>query len=162
MESGISPASGLMEGKARLKSWLRAGHQADMRYMENNLEKRTDPRLLLDKAKSVISFLYNYFPEKTLPNQQYKISKYAYGRDYHKVIKNKLKPLVKVLEQDFGSANTRAFVDSAPVMDKVWAAKSGLGWIGKKHLPDLAKAWFFLFCCRNYYRSPIAIRNKNT
>jgi epoxyqueuosine reductase len=132
LECGISPAGELKSEKARLEQWLKEGRHAEMSYMEENFEKRCDPSLLLDKAKSVISFLYNYYPEQKLSQEQhYKISKYAYGRDYHKVIKKKLKPLVQLLVQNHGAENTRAFIDSAPVMDKVWAAKSGLGWIGK-------------------------------
>jgi epoxyqueuosine reductase len=102
-----------------------------MAYMENYFDKRLDPRLLVDGAKSVISLLYNYYPDQTQVENAPKISKYAYGNDYHEVIKNKLHEFLFSLKEKIGDMNGRAFVDSAPVMDKVWAAKSGLGWIGK-------------------------------
>ena len=99
--------------------------------MENYFDKRLDPRLLVDGAKSVISLLYNYFPAQKQNKDAPKISKYAYGQDYHEVIKNKLHEFLQYLKEQIGDINGRAFVDSAPVMDKAWAAKSGLGWIGK-------------------------------
>lgn len=102
-----------------------------MKYMENYFDKRLDPRLLLDGAKSVISLLYNYYPEKKQPESVPKISKYAYGKDYHEIIKEKLHEFLLTLKEKIGNINGRAFVDSAPVLDKAWAAKSGLGWIGK-------------------------------
>ena len=99
--------------------------------MENYFDKRLDPRLLVDGARSVISLLYNYYPEQTQVTDAPKISKYAYGKDYHEVIKDKLNEFLFSLKQEIGNVSGRAFVDSAPVMDKVWAAKSGLGWVGK-------------------------------
>jgi epoxyqueuosine reductase len=99
--------------------------------MENYFDKRLDPRLLVDGARSVISLLYNYYPEQTQVTEAPKISKYAYGKDYHEVIKDKLNEFLFSLKQEIGNVSGRAFVDSAPVMDKVWAAKSGLGWVGK-------------------------------
>jgi len=101
--------------------------------MENHFDKRLDPRLLVDDAKSVVSLLYNYFPEERLPEgaEDLKISKYAYGTDYHFVIKDKLKTLMDYIQEEVGEVGGRAFVDSAPVMDKVWAKRSGAGWIGK-------------------------------
>ena len=105
---------------------------AEMKYMENHFEKRLDPRLLVENSKSVITVLLNYFPEKEIPAENnYKISKYAYGKDYHFVVKDKLKLLLDKIISLTGEINARTFVDSAPVMDKVWAKKSGLGWIGK-------------------------------
>ena len=101
-----------------------------MAWMENHFDKRLDPRLLVDGAKSVVSLLLNYYPEQELASQL-KISKYAYGEDYHHVIKDKLKLLSNDLKLQIGDFNCRAFVDSAPVMDKAWAKKSGLGWVGK-------------------------------
>lgn len=102
-----------------------------MSYMENHFDKRLDPTKLVDGAKSVISLLLNYYPEQTQNPESYKISKYAYGRDYHFVIKEKLRELLHSIHTEIGEVDGRAFVDSAPVLDKAWAAKSGLGWIGK-------------------------------
>ena len=103
----------------------------EMAYMENHFDKRLDPRLLVDGAKSVVSLLLNYYPSEIQNSDTYKISKYAYGQDYHFVIKDKLKDLLKFIQTEIGEVNGRVFVDSAPVLDKAWAAKSGLGWIGK-------------------------------
>ena len=102
-----------------------------MQYMENHFDKRLDPRLLVDGAKSVISLLLNYYPQEIQNKDTYKISKYAYGQDYHHVIKSKLRQLQEFISEEIGEVNGRAFVDSAPVLDKAWAAKSGLGWMGK-------------------------------
>ena len=103
-----------------------------MAYMENHFDKRLDPRLLVDDAKSVVSLLLNYFPEEVQTEPETpKISKYAYGQDYHFVIKDKLKELFEYIQTEIGEVGGRIFVDSAPVMDKAWAAKSGLGWVGK-------------------------------
>ena len=115
-----------------------------MKYMENYFDKRLDPRLLVDDAKSVISLLYNYYPEQTQISGTPKISKYAYGKDYHEVIKEKLNEFLFSLKQEIGNISGRAFVDSAPVLDKVWAAKSGLGWVGKNsNLINKEKGSFF-------------------
>ncbi len=102
-----------------------------MSYMENHFDKRLNPTLLVDDAKSVISLLLNYYPEKFQNPDSFKISKYAFGQDYHFVIKEKLKELLFSIQSTIGEVSGRAFVDSAPVLDKAWAAKSGLGWIGK-------------------------------
>jgi epoxyqueuosine reductase len=102
-----------------------------MTYMENNFDKRLDPKLLVDDAKSVVSLLLNYYPSEFQNQDSYKISKYAYGQDYHFVIKEKLNELLNSIQENIGKVSGRAFVDSAPVLDKAWAAKSGLGWIGK-------------------------------
>jgi epoxyqueuosine reductase len=131
---GISKADFLEEEAPHLEKWLKDGRHGNMTYMENHFDKRLDPRLLLDGAKSVVSLLLNYYPEKTYQQQeddQPKISKYAWGHDYHFVIKGKLKELIKKLRAEVGNVNGRAFVDSAPVLDKAWAKKSGLGWVGK-------------------------------
>ncbi len=128
---GISKAGFLEEEAPRLEKWLAANKHGEMKYMENYFDKRLDPRLLVDGAKSVISLLYNYYPKQQQTNTAPKISKYAYGHDYHEVIKNKLHEFLAALKETIGDINGRAFVDSAPVMDKAWAAKSGLGWIGK-------------------------------
>ena len=131
LSCGISKA-GFLEAEApRLESWLKKGMQGEMHYMENHFDKRLDPTLLVDDAKSVISLLLNYYPSETQNPDSYKISKYAYGQDYHFVIKDKLKDLLRFIQTEIGEVSGRAFVDSAPVLDKAWAAKSGLGWVGK-------------------------------
>jgi epoxyqueuosine reductase len=129
---GISKADFLPDDAAHLKKWLDQNHEGEMAYMRNHFEKRTDPRLLVENAKSVISVLLNYYPENVLQDEdQYKISKYAYGTDYHFVIKDKLAELLNFIEKHNGKRIARMFVDSAPVLDRRWAQKSGLGWIGK-------------------------------
>jgi epoxyqueuosine reductase len=134
---GISQAAFLEEEAPRLEDWLRRGYQGSMTYLENHFDKRLDPRLLVPGAKSVISLVYNYYPKKDLALENpdsLKIAKYAYGEDYHFVIKEKLKTLLTKIQQEIGEVNGRAFVDSAPVQERAWAAKSGLGWIGKNSL----------------------------
>lgn len=128
---GISEAGFLEEEAPRLEKWLSENKHGQMKYMENYFDKRLDPRLLVDGAKSVISLLYNYYPEHLQTPNTPKISKYAYGHDYHEVIKSKLQEFLWSLKEKTGNINGRAFVDSAPVLDKAWAKKSGLGWIGK-------------------------------
>lgn len=128
---GISKAEFLEEEAPRLENWLNNNMNGEMGYMQNHFDKRLDPRLLVDNAKSVISVLLNYYPEKKQIEDTFKVSKYAYGADYHHVIKSKLKQLQEFISEAIGEVNGRAFVDSAPVMDKAWAAKSGLGWMGK-------------------------------
>lgn len=131
LSCGVSKAQFLEEEAPRLEAWLEANMQGEMGYMQNHFDKRLNPTLLVPGAKSVVSLLLNYFPEKELPAEDYKISKYAYGTDYHFVIKDKLKSLLEYIRTEIGAVDGRAFVDSAPVLDKAWAAKSGLGWIGK-------------------------------
>jgi len=128
---GISKVEFLEEEAPHLEKWLKEQKHGQMQYMENYFDKRLNPALLVDGAKSVISLLYNYYPDKNQNPDAPKISKYAYGQDYHEVIKNKLQDFIFRLQEKIGIFNARAFVDSAPVMDKVWAKKSGLGWIGK-------------------------------
>lgn len=128
---GISKAEFLSEEAPRLEAWLKANRHGKMEYMENHFDKRLDPTLLVDGAKSVVSLLYNYYPEQTQNPEAPKISKYAYGLDYHDIIKEKLKEFLNTLREQIGEVSGRAFVDSAPVLDKAWAKKSGLGWIGK-------------------------------
>jgi epoxyqueuosine reductase len=128
---GFSKADFLEEEAPRLEKWLNLNYQGKMSYMANYFDKRLDPRLLVDDAKTVVSLLLNYYPKEIQNAESPKISKYAYGEDYHTVIKDKLKELIQYLKEIIGEINGRAFVDSAPVMDKVWANKSGLGWIGK-------------------------------
>jgi len=132
---GISEAVFLEEEAPRLEEWLNQGMHGKMQYMENYFDKRLDPRKLVDGARSVISLLYNYYtPLKQKDPAAPKISKYAYGKDYHLVLKKKLKELIAFMKEEIGQVNVRAFVDSAPVMERAWAAKSGLGWIGKNSL----------------------------
>ncbi|KOY88109.1 epoxyqueuosine reductase [bacterium 336/3] len=129
---GISKADFLEDQAPRLEQWLKQNMHGEMAYMNNHFDKRLDPRLLVDDAKSVISVLLNYFPKQDLAQENdFKISKYAYGTDYHFVLKDKLKSLLEFMHTEIGEIGGRAFVDSAPVMDKVWAEKSGLGWVGK-------------------------------
>lgn len=138
---GISKAVFLEAEAPRLEQWLEQGMQGKMKYMENHFDMRLDPRKLVPGAKSVVSLLLNYYPstgntaktDKTddHENDRYKISKYAYGKDYHQVIKSKLKELYHFIHENIGEVEGRVFVDSAPVMDKAWAKKSGLGWMGK-------------------------------
>lgn len=128
---GFSKASFLEEESKQLKFWLDNGFQGEMHYMENHFEKRVDPTKLVENAKTVISVLFNYLPEEKQNDGSYKISKYAYGKDYHYVVKDKLFELLDFINTEISEVNGRAFVDSAPVMEKAWAVKSGLGWIGK-------------------------------
>lgn len=128
---GFSKADFLEEEAPRLEKWLNEKHNASMHYMEQNFDKRLDPRILVPGAKSVVSLLLNYFPEKEITPAPYKISKYAYGSDYHLVIKKKLSILMNYIKEVVGHVEGRMFVDSAPVLDKAWAKKSGAGWIGK-------------------------------
>lgn len=129
---GISKAGFLHEEAPRLEAWLKQGMHGKMQYMENHFDKRLDPTRLVPGAKSVVSLLYNYHtPQKQTDPLAPKISTYAYGADYHHVIKEKLTALVEALQQEAGDFEFRVFVDSAPVLDKAWAKKSGLGWVGK-------------------------------
>ncbi|WP_417212660.1 tRNA epoxyqueuosine(34) reductase QueG [Bizionia sp.] len=131
LSCGISQAGFLETEAPRLETWLNKNMNGNMSYMENHFDKRLDPTKLVEGSKSVISLLLNYYPSETQSEETYKISKYAYGNDYHHVIKSKLKELTHFIQDEIGDINGRAFVDSAPVLDKAWAAKSGLGWIGK-------------------------------
>jgi epoxyqueuosine reductase len=131
LSCGISKAAFLEQEAPRLENWLNNQRNGQMSYMENNFDKRLNPILLVDDAKSVISLLLNYYPSEFQNPDSFKISKYAYGEDYHSVIKEKLKELLFSIQENIGEVSGRAFVDSAPVLDKAWAAKSGLGWIGK-------------------------------
>ena len=128
---GFSKADFLEEEAPRLEQWLANNYHGKMAYMENWFDKRLDPRLLVDDAKTVISLLLNYYPSQVQNSEAPQISKYAYGGDYHFVIKEKLKELLHFIQENIGDVNGRAFVDSAPVLDRAWAKKSGLGWIGK-------------------------------
>lgn len=132
---GISKAGFLEDDAPKLEAWLKRGYQGKMSYLENHFDKRLDPAKLVPGAKSVISLVYNYYPEKDLASSNHlKVAKYAYGEDYHRVIKDKLKEYLHRLREKIGEVNGRAFVDSAPVMERSWAQKSGIGWIGKNSL----------------------------
>ena len=131
LSCGISKAEFLEEEAPRFEKWLNEQKHGQMAYMENHYDKRLDPRLLFPGAKSVVSLLLNYYTDEHQVEGAPKISKYAYGTDYHFVIKEKLKQLFQILQEEIGEINGRVFVDSAPVMDKAWAGRSGLGWMGK-------------------------------
>jgi epoxyqueuosine reductase len=128
---GISEAGFLEEEAPRLEDWLNSNQHGEMAYMANHFDKRLDPRKLVDGCQTVVSLVYNYFPAKEIAVKDFKISKYAYGEDYHRVIKDKMQMLWDSLQEDLGEFSGRMFVDSAPVLEKAWAKKSGLGWIGK-------------------------------
>ena len=131
LSCGISKAEFLEEEAPRFEKWLNEQKHGQMAYMENHYDKRLDPRLFVPGAKSVVSLLLNYYTDEHQVEGAPKISKYAYGTDYHFVIKEKLKQLFQILQEEIGEINGRVFVDSAPVMDKAWAGRSGLGWMGK-------------------------------
>lgn len=146
LSCGISKADFLEDEAPRLEQWLNSNMHGQMGYMANHFDKRLDPRKLVDGAKSVITVLLNYYPSETQKDEEApKISKYAYGNDYHHVIKGKLRELVNFINEEIGEVGGRAFVDSAPVMDKAWAAKAGLGWIGKNSNLINAKTGSFFF-----------------
>lgn len=128
---GIAKAVKLDDDAARLEHWLKKGFNGSMQYMENHFELRIDPSRLVPGARSVITLLLNYYPSAQQNNTGPKISKYAFGKDYHNVIKSKLKLLLQSIKENIGDVNGRGFVDSAPVLERSWAQKSGLGWIGK-------------------------------
>jgi epoxyqueuosine reductase len=128
---GIAPAARLDEDARRLENWLSKGMQGTMQYMEKYFDLRIDPAKLVPGAKSVITFLLNYFPEEKQQSDAPKVSKYAYGKDYHEVIRRKLNVLIEQLKINIGEFNGRGFVDSAPVLERTWAERSGLGWVGK-------------------------------
>lgn len=141
---GISKAGFLEEEAPRLEKWLKQNYHGEMSYMENHFDKRLDPTLLVPGTKSVVSLLLNYYPGHFQRTDTYKISKYAYGEDYHEVIKKKLFLFFDLIKEKIGNVEGRVFVDSAPVMDKVWAAKGGLGWRGKNgNLINPKKGSFF-------------------
>ncbi|MFC6859790.1 tRNA epoxyqueuosine(34) reductase QueG [Zunongwangia atlantica] len=146
MSCGMSKAEFLEEEAPRLEEWLNKNRNGQMYYMENHFDRRLDPTKLVEGSKSVISLLLNYYPNEFQNPESYKISKYAYGKDYHFVIKDKLKSLLQFIQNEIGEVDGRAFVDSAPVLDKAWAAKSGLGWIGKNSnlLSKKAGSFFFI------------------
>ena len=147
MSCGISKAGFLEEEAPKLEYWLNKNMNGEMSYMERNFDMRLDPTKIVEGAKSVISLTYNYYTEKTSKDSNFKISKYAYGNDYHFVIKNKLKDLFEYIKEKTGDINGRVFVDSAPVLERAWAKKSGLGWIGKyTNLISKKNGSFFFLC----------------
>lgn len=132
MACGISKATFLEEEAPRLEKWLMQNHHGEMGYMARNFDKRLDPRKLVPGAKSVVSLLYNYYPNASQTDKDApKLARYAYGKDYHHVIKDKLFEFMHDIQTEIGAVEGRVFVDSAPVLEKAWAAKSGLGWVGK-------------------------------
>jgi epoxyqueuosine reductase len=145
MACGISKAVFLEEEAPRLEQWLNSQKHGQMSFMEEHFDKRLNPTLLMDGAKSVVSLLINYYPPETQVEGSYKISKYAYGKDYHNVILKKLRKLLRAIKTEIGEVSGRAFIDIAPIMDKAWAAKSGLGWIGKNSNLITQKVGSFYF-----------------
>ncbi len=143
---GIARAEKLDKDSRRLEDWLNKGMHGEMKYMENHFELRTNPTLLVPGAKSVITLLMNYFPDQAQQIDAPKIAKYAFGNDYHEVIRSKLKQLLAMMKAEIGEVNGRGFVDSAPVMERAWAVKSGLGWVGKNGnlLHKQAGSFFFI------------------
>ena len=143
---GISKAEFLKEEAPRLNKWLKNNHHGQMEYMARHMDKRLDPTKLVDGARSVISLLYNYYPESKLPeDNNFKLARYAYGKDYHFVLKTKLKEFMSLIRDKIEYAEGRVFVDSAPVLERQWAARSGLGWIGKNTLLIHKKAGSYFF-----------------
>lgn len=134
LDCGIAKADYLESEAPHLENYLKENRNGQLSYMENHFDKRLDPRLLVDGAKSVISLLYNYYPEKQQREDSYKISKYAYGEDYHFVVKDKMRELMEFIHEEIGEVNGRVFTDSAPVLEGAWAERAGLGWMGKHSL----------------------------
>lgn len=142
----FAKAEEMTEEARRLEAWLNKGYQGEMSYMENHFDKRIDPRKLVEGAKTVISLMFNYFPEQQQSDPESpKLAKYAYGEDYHFVLKDKLKTLLQRLKDKIGDINGRCFVDSAPVLERDWAKRSGLGWIGKNTLLITPRKGSFFF-----------------
>lgn len=148
MACGISRADLLSDEAPRLERWLREGKHGEMGYMANHFDMRLDPRKLVDGAKSVISLAFNYYtPPKQEDPDAPKLSTYAYGRDYHKVVKQRLKPLMAFIAEQNGDVAMRAFVDSGPVLEKAWAQRSGIGWVGKHTNVIRQGVGSFFFLC---------------
>ena len=159
---GIAKAEKLTDDARRLEDWLQKGMHGNMQYMENHFDLRIDPRKLVPGAKSVITVLQNYFPEKKQTTGSPRISKYAFGKDYHEVIRSKLKIFLSILNKNIGEIHGRGFVDSAPILERAWATKSGLGWIGKNGNLITKKSGSFYFIAtlvvdiELYYDDPFA------
>lgn len=168
MQCGIAQATELTDDARRLELWLNKQHQGKMSYMENHFELRTDPRKLVPGAKSVITLLLNYYPEERQNGKAPKIAKYAWGVDYHYVIREKLNELLNIIRQNIGEVNGRGFVDSAPVLERSWAQRSGLGWVAKNAnlINKQAGSFFFiatLICDLDLaYDSPFASNHCGT
>lgn len=144
---GIARAEALDEDARRLENWLRAGRHGKMQYMEKHFDLRVDPRKLVPGARSVITLLQNYFPSAQQDNDVPAIAKYAYGKDYHDVIRSKLNELLHVLTTRVGQIHGRGFVDSAPVLERSWAQRTGAGWVGKNgNLLTRSGGSFFFYC----------------
>lgn len=143
---GIARADELTEERKQLREWLNRGYHGEMSYMENFFEKRTDPRLLVEGSKSIIVLAYNYHSPVNRTPETYKISQYAYGQDYHWIMKRNLKELLADIDSEWGPVNGRVFVDSAPVMERAWAERAGIGWAGKNTLliDPKSGSYFFL------------------
>lgn len=146
IDCGFSRAGALTEDAERLRTWLQQGYHAGMGYMARHFEKRTDPTRLVQGARSVISLLYNYYTDRLQSDPRAPVvSKYAYGKDYHLVMKRKMNLLFDFIKQNFGEVSGRVFVDSAPVLDRAWAQRAGLGWIGKNSNLISRRAGSFVF-----------------
>lgn len=144
---GISAVRELDEHKNTLDSWLENGYSAEMNYMQRNKEMRINPALLVEGSKSIISLTCNYFPKEQQSPENYQIAKYAYGEDYHKILKKKLHTLLKEIQNINNNIKGRAFVDSAPILERTWAVESGLGWVGKNSLLIVPKQGSYFFLC---------------
>jgi epoxyqueuosine reductase len=142
---GFSKADFLSEEEEGLTAYLNASYQGKMAYLANHFDLRLDPRKLVPGAKTVISLNFNYFPAEELKADSFKLAKYAYGKDYHDVVRAKLISLLEAMRVEFGAIDGRVFVDSAPVLEKAWAKKSGLGWVGKNGLLIHPKKGSFFF-----------------
>jgi epoxyqueuosine reductase len=142
---GISKAEFLEQEAPKLDMFLKNNYHGEIKYLENYFDKRLDPRLLHPSTKTVVSLMLNYFPENQQIDKTYKVAKYAYGEDYHDVIKQKCNDLITEIQKKLGHINARCFVDSAPIMERVWAEKSGLGWVGKNGLIINPKRGSFFF-----------------
>jgi len=143
---GVAEAAFMEEEARHLEEWLNRGFHGQMHYMEHHFDKRVDPRKLVPGAKTVVTLLYNYHTEKEQADPEApKISKYAYGQDYHQVIKQKLRDLLAILQETVGEIDGRVFVDSAPVLERDWARRSGVGWVGKNTLLIHPKAGSYFF-----------------
>ena len=155
----IAKAGFLEEEAPKLESWLSHSHHGEMAYMENHFDKRLDPRLLVDNCRSVVTLAFSYFPEKKLFSEgELKVSTYAYGSDYHKVLKKKLKQLLKDFQAATGEVAGRVFVDSAPVLEKAWAARNGTGWLAKHtNIIHPKHGSFFFLCEINYFSNRFSI-----
>lgn len=144
-KTGFAKADFLEKEAPLLENWLKKGYHGEMFWMEKHFDKRLDPRLLLEGCKTVIVFAHNYFPSEKLKLKRFKISKYAYGEDYHRVLKDKLYRLASEMTEKFGNFSYKIFVDSAPIMERAWAERTGIGWVGKHSLLLTKRTGSFYF-----------------